>query len=133
MTGPVRVPDDTASAIRDFLKREIPGRTSLTPSVALALPSSWSTKSPPAVVVFDDGGPAEWPILTEPRIRVTVWASGRTDARELAALCVGLLMSLDVPDVAHIRDPSSILDARDDNGGVMASFTVAVKSRTVVV
>lgn len=123
----MRIPDDTARRIKDFLA----GR--LTESVGLALPSTWSPKSPPHVVVFDDGGPTEWPILTEPRIRVTVWAAGRTASRDLAALCIGLLMTYDVPNVAHVRDPSSILDARDDNGGIMASFTVAVKSRTVSV
>lgn len=128
MTGPVRVPDDAARRVKDFLAALLSARA----SVGLVLPSGWSPKSLPAVVVFDDGGPSEWPILTEPRIRVTVWASGRTQARELAALCIGLLMERDVPGVALVRDPSSILDARDDNGGIMASFTVAVKSRTVV-
>lgn len=129
----MRLPDDTALRVKDFLKAEVQVRGFPTVVVGLALPSSWSVKSAPAVVVFDDGGPAEWPILTEPRIRVTVWASGRSAAREIAALCLGLLMSVDVPDVAHVRDPSSILDARDDNGGIMASFTVAAKSRTVSV
>lgn len=133
MTGPIRVPDDTARRVKDFLFSQLPLHGEPTATVGLVLPENWSPTRPPHAVVFDDGGPSEWPILTEPRIRVTVWAAGRTDARELAALCVGLLMSLDVPDVAHVRDPSSILDARDDNGGVMASFTVAVKSRTVSV
>ncbi|MGV5046887.1 hypothetical protein [Rhodococcus pyridinivorans] len=132
MTGPIRVPDDTADAVKDYLKAALAGRFSSAPTVGLVLPQNWTPKNAPAVVVFDDGGPSEWPIVTEPRIRVTVWASGRTVARQVAAACVGLLLSRDVPRVAAVRDPSSILDARDDNGGIMASFTVAVKSRTVV-
>lgn len=128
----MRLPDDTAMRVKDYLKAQLPAHGELTVSVGLALPGKWTRSEPPVVVVFDDGGPSEWPILTEPRIRVTVWASGRSLAREIAALCVGLLMSFDVPGVAHVRDPSSILDARDDhNGGIMASFTVAAKSRTV--
>lgn len=128
----MRLPDDTAMRVKDYLKAQLPVHGESTASVGLALPGKWTSSEPPVVVVFDDGGPSEWPILTEPRIRVTVWASGRTLARSVAALCVGLLMSFDVPGVAHVRDPSSILDARDDhNGGIMASFTVAAKSRTV--
>lgn len=133
MRGLLRQPDDSAKCVKDFLKAELRSRGFPLATVGLVLPSSWSPKSAPAVVVFDDGGPSVWPVLTEPRIRVTVWASGRDAARELAALCTGVLMSLDVPGVAHVRDASSILDARDDNGGIMASFTVAVKSRTVPV
>ena len=130
----VRVPGDPARVAKDFLKTALPPLVSGTdPTVGLQMPAGWSPSSAPFVGVFDDGGPAVWPVITIPRLRVTVWASGRTRAREIAGLALGALLSRPVPEIAQITDPSSILEALDDNGGFMASFTVQVKARTIAV
>lgn len=134
MIGDVRVPGDPARDVKDFLKTAAPPRISGTdPTVGLQMPDDWSPASAPFIGVFDDGGQSVWPVVTVPRLRVTVWASGRTRAREIAGVCVGLLLSRPVPGVAQITDPSSILESLDDNGGFMASFTVQAKSRTIAV
>ncbi|MBT2266317.1 hypothetical protein [Rhodococcus erythropolis] len=134
MSDPIRLPADPIRPICNFLNAQLP---SLSPvpavTVSLGLPSNWMPEdAPPHVGIFDDGGPVKWPIITEPRVRVTVWAIGRDLAREIAALSCGILTCRNVPGVATITDPSSILDARDPhNRGLMASFTVKVQARTI--
>ncbi|MGB3946129.1 MAG: hypothetical protein WBK76_04825 [Candidatus Saccharimonadales bacterium] len=134
MSEPIRVPADPSRAIADYLTAELPALAS-PPSLTVSrgVPDDWTFgSSAPHVGVFDDGGPVRWPIITEPRIRVTVWHSGRDAARELAALVCGILMCRTVPSIATITDPSGILDARDaKNRGLMASFTVKVQARTI--
>ncbi|MFC9768656.1 hypothetical protein [Rhodococcus jostii] len=129
---PLRVPADPAAAVKDHLAAAVPALPpGIDPTFGVTLPGDWTPTSAPRVVVFDDTGPTVWPIATRPLLRITVWASGRTRARQIAGLCMGVLLAQQVPGVASIRDPSSILDARDShNDGVMASFTVRVTART---
>lgn len=135
MAESLRVLGDPARAVKDFLAAALPPVVSgVDPSVGLVLPSDWTVKSVPHVGVFDDGGPVLWPVVASSRVRVTVWASGRSRAREIASLAMGLVLVRRVPGVAVVRDPSSILDAFDEhNGGQMASFTVQAKARTIAV
>lgn len=127
-----RVPAEVAVPVKDYLKAKLavlrPGVTS-----GIGVPSNWTPQSPTHVGVFDDSGPAQWPIVTSPQIRVTVWSSGRTTSRELAGLCLGLLLE-GVPGLVVVKKPTSIIDARDpQNLGLMASFTVPTKARTKTV
>ncbi|MFC9769637.1 hypothetical protein [Rhodococcus jostii] len=129
---PLRIPGDPARAVKDHLATTVPPLlTGIDPTFGLSLPGDWTPKSTAHVGVFDDTGPAVWPVATRPLLRVTVWSSGRTRSREIAGLCLGILLAQQVPGVASVRDPSSILDARDShNDGVMASFAVRVTART---
>ncbi|MGV9666935.1 hypothetical protein [Nocardia niigatensis] len=130
---PLRIPGDPAKAIKNHLAAVLPSKVAApAPTVGLVLPAAWTTKSPPAVVVFDDGGPNAWPVSTRPTIRVTVWADGRDRSRSIAAAALALLAAGEVPDVATITEPSGLLEARDsNNSAILASFTVRAQSRTL--
>lgn len=131
MTEPIRVAADPALLVKDFLKSNLPELTGKQLTVALNLPSEWTTSSLPHVGVFDDGGPVQWPIVTSPLLRLTVWSNSRTISREIAATAQGVVMVRTIPGIANIIDPSSILEAKDSqNGGLMASFTVRSIART---
>lgn len=121
---PVRLPGDPAVAIKDYLA------TAVAPvAVAQSLPAEY-TKSQTRVVVFDDGGPAFWPVSTSPTIRVTVWADGRTASRTVARQCWAHVTSMMLPGIT-VSNVSAILDARDPhNQAHMASFTVTARCRT---
>ncbi len=120
-------------AVKEFLAAALADQvTGPAPTVGVGLPSAWKLTSPSAVVVFDDGGQTRWPIAVRPTLRVTVWAAGRTRAREVAGAALGLLLARAVPGIATIAEPSQVLDARDkETGGLLASFTVKVQSRTL--
>lgn len=129
---PLRRPADPAKVAKDYLAAVIPGLYGDPATVSLGVPDHWKPNDAPHVGVFDDSGDAVWPIVTRPLLRVTVWADGRTRARELAGLCLCVLVAHRIPGIATVRDPSSILDARDSkNGGLMASFTVRATARTL--
>lgn len=132
MTFPYRQPRDAVKPIRDYLVTEL-GKRDPSIGVGLMLPSGWSVTDPTYVVVFDDSGPSEWPILTRPLIRVTVWASGRSRARQVAAMTMGLVGQRGIPGIAQVeRNPSAILDAQDPtNFAFLASWTVRVIARNV--
>jgi len=119
-----RLPADPKVAIKEFLATE------LSPVVVRnKLPRDYN-KSQTAVVVFDDGGPAVWPVASRPTIRVTVWAAGETAARAVAAQALGKVMSAQLDGIVF-TNPSAILEDRDPNNGAdMASFTVTALART---
>ncbi|QIS00989.1 hypothetical protein F5X71_00385 [Nocardia brasiliensis] len=133
MSKPLRLPGDPARAIKDYLAAVLPGLVvAPAPTVGMVLPAAWKPASPPAVVVFDDGGPVRWPVTTAPTVRVTVWANGRDRSRAIAGRCLGVLLSHRIPGVATITQPSSLLEALDsNNSGVMTSFTVRALARTL--
>lgn len=127
----LRQPSDPARRVKEFLAQRLAERGD--PATADSkLPKNWQPHNAPAVVVFDDGGDAQWPVSTSPTIRVTVWADGRTRAREIAGWCMGWLLCLPVPGVANISSPTALIDAQDEhNSGRMAGFTVRAKARTI--
>lgn len=123
-----RAPGDAADLIEEFLHEEFDPSVL---TVGMSLPRKWTPRDTPAVVVFDDSGPQQWPVSTSPQIRLTVWADGRSRARDLAGRCIGLLLSRRVPGIANIKPGSFLIDDRDpDNDGFMASATVIAKIRT---
>lgn len=124
----LRKPRDAARPVRDFLAERVVSTPGVT--VALSLSPNWTPKSPPAVVVFNDGGPVSWPVATKPTIRVTVWADGRDQAGDIGGMCMGWLLALRVPGV-KVSPGTALIYARDPkNGGIMASFTVNATVRT---
>ncbi|MGY4098045.1 hypothetical protein ACW2Q0_00530 [Nocardia sp. R16R-3T] len=130
---PARLPGDPAKAAKNYLASVVPGMVAApAPTCGLVLPAAWTTKSPPAVVVFDDGGPTRWPVSTRPLLRVTVWADGRDRARAIAGAAMSVLTSHRVPAIATLSEPSGLLETRDPNtGATLVSFTVRAQSRTL--
>ncbi|MET9286501.1 hypothetical protein [Nocardia beijingensis] len=130
---PVRRPDDPAKAVKNHLAATVPALVAApSPTFGLVLPANWSPSSPPALVVFDDGGAPKWPVITRPLLRITVWANGRDRARDIASAALSVLMSQGVPGVATLTEPSGLLEARDTNTNAqLVSFTLRAQSRTL--
>ncbi|NKR89709.1 hypothetical protein GS894_02945 [Rhodococcus hoagii] len=125
-----RLPADHVAPVKEFLVAQL----AADPSGATAdqnLPDGWGPSSAPAVVVASDPGSVdEWPVYTGEQIRIAVYAAGRTQARALAARCMGWLLALRVPGVG-IRPGTGILVDRDpDTRGFIAGFTVRSRART---
>ena len=131
MSDPIRVPGDPARAVKDFLAAELPALVGSV-GVALELPDDWTPASPAHAVVFDDGGIGKLPVYDAVTVRVTVWAAGRTRAREVAGVCRGMLSARSIPGVSKVSDLSAILVAFDpQNKGTTASFHGRVIARTI--
>jgi hypothetical protein len=130
---PLRLPGDPAKLAKNYLAGVLPAMVGApAPTFGLVLPAGWTTKSPPAVVVFDDSGPVRWPTTTRPLLRVTVWSDGRDRSREIAGAALGVLQSHRIAGIATLTEPSGLLEARDsNNGGLMCSITVRAQSRTL--
>ncbi|WP_328660367.1 hypothetical protein [Nocardia salmonicida] len=132
MTDPgLYVPADAVGLVRVFLADRVPAKF---PGVRVAanLSPRWTPTSLPELVLFDDSGPMNWPVETQPQIRGTVWADGHTTAHSIAGYALGLLLCRRVPGIAKILPGTALLEARDDsNGGLMCSFTVRTRVRTV--
>lgn len=131
---PVRRPADPAKAVKNHLAATVPALVAgPAPTFGVVLPANWSlSTSPPAVVVFDDGGAPKWPVVTRPLLRVTVWANGRDRALEIAGAALSVLTSQRIPGVATLTQPSGLLEARDKtNNAQLVSFTMRSQSRTL--
>ncbi|MFD3748330.1 hypothetical protein [Nocardia sp. NPDC058633] len=135
MTGkPLRVPADPARVAKDYLASVIPALVppSPLPTFGMIVPPSWTTASAPLVVVFDDSGPAVWPVSTSPLLRVTVWSAGRDRSRRIAGVCLGVLLAHRIPGIATVTDPTLLVEDIDPNNqGSMCSFTVRAQARTL--
>lgn len=123
-----RVQADILPAIVDWLAQEMSDVT-----VRLSVPDRWKPADGTLLIVADDGGPTMWPVKSSHTVRLTGWASGRTEARRVAALAAGLLGDGRPSGVVSVgSDMGSILDARDDNtGAVLASVLIVAHARTV--
>lgn len=101
----------------------------------LRLPAEYkAATSDPVLVVFDDGGPSEWPVSDKATLRVTVWTNSLTLSREIASLALGHTLSRKVEGLSQILPGTRVLDARDtNNGAIMASYTVRARARTTLV
>lgn len=96
------------------------------------VPNTWKPADGAIVLVADDGGPLQWPVLSKNIVRITVLGNGMDPVRELAEDCMGHIFE-DIPTgLSHIkRDGTTILEARDPKTGAdMASFTVTATVRT---
>lgn len=125
----VRTPADVAQLVKDELKSraavEHPGLV-----VALELPGDWRLGSAPVLLVADDGGPVDYPVMSSPTIRVVSWTSGRD--RKYVNWALGQLLGTRIPGVAAILPGTGMLEARDDKTrGDLCSFTVRTRVRTV--
>jgi hypothetical protein len=130
---PFRLPPAVAKPIKNYLASTVPALVApLSPAAGLALDENWTTSSPPFIGVFDDGGLPVWPVSVRPRIRVTVWADGQDNARTIAGMCLGVLLSHSIPGIATVTDPTGLTDARDPhNHGIMCFFSVTAQARTL--
>jgi hypothetical protein len=130
---PQRLPADPAKVAKNYLASVIPAMVAApAPTFGVVVPANWTTSSAPHLAVFDDSGPARWPVTTRPLLRVTVWADGRDCSRAIAGTALSVLLSHSIPGIATITEPSLLLEARDPtNGGVLASFTVRAQARTL--
>jgi len=128
---PVVVHEDPERALQGVLESLLRGRGDTTP-ISATLPSGWTTASGRRIVVQWDGTPTvRPPVLFSASVRVTVWAAKPTDAKMLATLCQGLLLSYrGGPDIARLGLLAGILATQDpDNRAPIASFTVRVDMR----
>lgn len=125
-----RVQADIVPAIADWLTSRISEA-----DVRLNVPDKWKPTDRAVLVVADDGGPAQWPIMSMHTVRLTAYADGRTKARNIVRLACGLLGYGRPTGIAHIaKEMSTILDARDaDTGAVLASALLTVTARTASV
>lgn len=130
---PVRRPADPAKLVKNHLAATVPALVATpAPTFGVVLPANWSLSSPPAVVVFDDGGAPIWPVVTRPLLRITVWANGRDRGIAIAGAALSVLTSQRIPGVATLTQPSGLLEARDSNTGAqLVSFTMRSQSRTL--
>lgn len=131
MTGPLYEPRDTAKVVKDWLKSEL-AQPFPELDVRLELPRGWTPDGRPVLAVFDDGGPAEYPVSTDSTVRITTWTNGREV--KYANRALALLLCRRVPGIARIRPGVRVITDRDrDNDGDLASFTVIATARTVAV
>ncbi|HEY9314634.1 hypothetical protein [Williamsia sp.] len=135
----MREPADAVRIIKDWLATEIAALASSPAfagvTVGLELPADWTLgESPAAVVLFDDSGPSDWPITTQPTIRCTIWATDRDIAIAVVRRCFGLLLGKRIPGIATVRPGVSIQESKDPNNkAIVASFTVRTRVRTIAV
>lgn len=136
MTEALRVPGEALAPIKAFLLQQLPMRDepSRSATVGLKLPDDWNTSAAAAVVLYDDSGPLLWPVATESQVRVTVWANGRDNARTIAKIALGLLLTSRVDGIARLKPSTNLIDGRDERtGGLLASFTVKTTVRTQLI
>ncbi|AWY06512.1 tail terminator [Gordonia phage Trine] len=136
MTEPVYVPVAyPARLLKDHLKTVMSQRFPSLTYAAGGLDANWTTESPPALVVFDDGTPnLDWPVRTKTTLRVVVWAAGQTEARTIAAYALGQTLSRKAEGFSQVLPGTGLLDARDtNNSGIMVSYTVRARLRVTLV
>lgn len=126
---------DAETACKDYLKAELAARAE-SATVGVGLPGTWTTSSPTHVSVEMDGTPLlTYPVVARATVRVTAWASSRTEAKRVVGLCMGLLLAHPgSDDLWSITPLTGVLPARDpDNGAPIASVTVRASVRPTVV
>lgn len=123
-----RVQADVASAVKDWLATQ-----SIGADPVLSVPKGWvAATGPSLLLVADDGGPVVWPIKSQHTIRLTAYATGRTEARRIVVLAAGKLAE-SYPRVKR-QDMGGVLDGRDKATGAMfASVLLTAHAKTVEV
>lgn len=134
MTSPeLRVPGPVIRPFVEFLDGH-QAKFGPTVTIGHGLRENWSPKMPPHIAVFDDSGPMQFPIVTQPQIRITTWARDYDEARRITGLCLGLVLTHKIPGIAQVLPGASLSDARDSRtGGHMVTFTARTRIRTVPV
>lgn len=135
----IHVPDPAAARhLKDHLKLHVAAKYP-TLTYGLGLDKDWTPDKPPALVVYNDGGPLEYAaggqlITTRPTLRVVVWSDGLTLSGNIAAYALGQTLSRKAEGFAQILPGTGLLDARDtNNGGIMVSYTVRTRLRVTLV
>ena len=135
----IHVPDHAAARhLKDHLKTHMSDRYP-TLTYGLGLDKDWNPGNPPALVVYNDGGPLDYAaggklVTTRPTLRVVVWSDGLTLSGNIAAYALGQTLSRKAEGFAQILPGTGLLDARDShNGGIMVSFTVRTRLRVTLV
>lgn len=124
---PLLVPPDPERVVVDYLTAALRARGDST-AVGTDLPGDWKPTSPMFVQVADDGGTVVQRLLHRHTVRVTVWSGTKSAGKQMAGLCLGLMLCHPGDDqVAGVPEASGILPALDPaTKGRLASFTATV-------
>lgn len=129
-------PADPVSTVKDWLTAQLAAIPEPFPaaSVRLNVPTKWQLGvTAPVVVLFDDSGPENWPVMTRPTIRCTVWATDRDTCRAIAARCKALILGRRIPGVKVISGTGLIETVDSKLGAIITTFTVSTRVRTVAI
>lgn len=121
----VTYPDVERQAVDDL--DDALGDLGETVTVGIGVPTDWTPGDTTHAQVALDGTPRDLhPVAQQSTIRVTVWASGPTEAKRVANLAHGLLLALPsykrLTGLLATRDPQTRAD--------LASFTVRANVRS---
>lgn len=98
------------------------------------LPDGWSLDDQPVLVIADDGGPMDWPIMSRHTIRITGWGVDRVLVRRMVALAVGQVHGAQLSGFVVSKSSGAVLEARDtETGARLASALMTITARTVEV
>jgi len=134
MSKPLAIAPDAERLAIDYLAAALAAR-SVTATVGVDIPTTWTTTSTQHVQVALDGTPSlEYPVLARATVRLTAWASTTTVAKSLVSLAQGLMCSHPgSPTIASVQPLTGVLPTRDpDSGAQLASVTVRVNLRMTV-
>lgn len=124
MTRPLVTYPDAERLVVDLLAADLAEETC---TIGIGVPTDWTADDDPHLQVALDGTPAdEHPIRQVATIRVTAWARNPSDAKTLAQLAHGHLLTH-----FEISRLTGLLRARDeDHQAELASFTVRASVRS---
>ena len=131
---PLAVAPDAERLTIDYLRPALAAR-SVTATVGVDIPTTWTTTSTQHVQVALDGTPSlEYPILARATVRLTAWAPSTTAAKALVSLAQGLMCAHPGDaSVASVQALTGVLPTRDpDSGAQLASVTVRLNLRMTV-
>lgn len=90
-------------------------------TVAVGIPRDWAGES--HIQVDSDGTPEiQYPARFGSSIRITAWASNRTEAKRLAAKASAILHAYEGPVDARFRITAGVLVTPDDETGAVLAF-----------
>lgn len=125
----VRVQADSLPPLRAWLQDETADA-----DVRADLPDGWSLGDRPVVVIADDGGPLDWPIMSRHTIRITGWGDDRVAVRRMVALAVGNLHAARLTGFGVLHSSGAVIETRDpETGARLASALMTIVARTVEV
>lgn len=120
---------DPERAVVDHLTDALTGEDV---TVGIGVPTDWERGVDPHLQVACDGTPTdEHPIAHRTTIRVVAWADSTTEAKRLALLAHGHLLTGWGDDLHSVTPLTGLLPAHDrDHDAELASFTVRVRVRS---
>lgn len=129
MTKPLVTYPDPERAVVDHLTDALTGEDV---TVGVGLPTGWDTSDDPHIQVACDGTPVdEHPIAHRATIRVVAWSSSTSEAKRLALLAHGHLLTGWGDDLHSVTPLTGLLPAYDPgHDAELASFTARVRVRS---